>query len=384
MSTEAIDHIMKRALAAIDDSKLQIYEITQHARHEVEALNEELFAIIEETKAAIDKVDQLEIDYRKSRIRLVEVSRDFQRYTEIDIKEAYEEATRIQLELSRFREKETYLKERRDELHQRIKNLTQTVERAELLGVQMNVVQEYLSGDMNQVTQIIESAKNRHFMGLRIILAQEEERKRMSREIHDGVAQSMANVVLRMEIADRMITKKNYDAVGEELQDIKKQLRESLEDVRKLIFNLRPMALDDLGLVPTIRKYIQDFEDRHKIHTNFEVVGKERRLASGLEVALFRIIQEALTNAQKHAQASYIEVAIVLDPKEVSAEIRDNGIGFDTEQTEKKISKTGHYGLIGMKERVELIQGNVTIESNIHVGTTIRVVIPTGQRQEEE
>ena len=139
-----------------------------------------------------------------------------------------------------------------------------SVERAETIGSQMGVVLEYLSGELGQVTRIIESAKNRQMIGLKIILAQEEERKRIAREIHDGPAQMLANLVLRTEIVERMLMKQDFKMVQAEIVDLKGQVRSSLEEMRKVIFNLRPMALDDLGLIPTLRKYVQDFEVKQK------------------------------------------------------------------------------------------------------------------------
>src|SRR5690606_1394581 len=142
--------------------------------------------------------------FRQARVRLTEVSRDFKRYNEQDIKHAYETATQIQSELIVFREKEANLKYRRDDLQKRIRNVERTSERAEGVVSQINVVLEYLSGNLEQVTRILESAKNRQLIGLKIILAQEEERKRIAREIHDGLAQSLANLILRSEIAERL------------------------------------------------------------------------------------------------------------------------------------------------------------------------------------
>src|SRR5690606_8777662 len=231
-------------------------------------------------------------------------------YGELDIKRAYEKATLIQLQLATSREQEKHLKLRRDDLQLRIRNVEKNIERAESIASQMNVVLEYLSGDLDNVTRILESAKNRQLLGLKIILAQEEERKRIAREIHDGPAQTLANLVLRTEIAERMAAKQDYDLIQMELGDLKGQVRSGLEEIRKVIFNLRPMALDDLGLIPTLRKLAQDFEDKTKIHTLFEVTGKEIRLSSSMEAAIYRLLQEALSNVHKHAEASRVSIVL--------------------------------------------------------------------------
>ncbi|OGX61577.1 MAG: histidine kinase, partial [Paenibacillus sp. RIFOXYA1_FULL_44_5] len=294
----------------MESSKYQIFEIAETARVEKLNVEMELQKVMEETSNTIIQVDKLEMDYRRARLRLTEVSRDFHRFTEQDIRIAYEAATQLQLQLTIFKESEFHLRARRDELQKRIRALEKTVERAESVVSQMNVVLEYLSGDLNQVTRILESAKNRQLLGLKIILAQEDERKRIAREIHDGVAQSMANVVLRTEIVERMMDKQDYVTIKEELIDLKKQVRSGLEEVRKIIFNLRPMALDDLGLVPTLRKYSQDFEEKTKVHTSFELVGKEIRLSPAMDIAIFRLAQEAFSNVLKHANASFVSLEL--------------------------------------------------------------------------
>ena len=371
-----IDNIIKNAITVMEQSKYQIFEIAESARQELLSLRQELERVKKETSETIDKVDELELEYRRARMRLVEVSKDFIRYKEADIKSAYEKATRIQLDLLMYREKESYLKARRDELQQRIKSVEVSVERAETISSQINVVLEYLSGDLNQVTRILESAKNRQLIGLKIILAQEEERKRMAREIHDGPAQSLANLVLRTEIAERMLAKQEFQLVQEELMELKSQVRSGLEEIRKIIFNLRPMALDDLGLVPTLRKFVQDFEEKTKIRAVFETAGRELRMPSAMEAAVYRLVQEAFSNALKHASATYVSLELKFYPRRVLITIQDNGVGFDVEQTMARTKKNSHYGLIGMNERVELLNGKMDIQSARGQGTKISISVP--------
>ncbi len=375
---DALDRVIKNAIQVVEDSKYQIFEILDQSRAELNSLTEELQKVIKDTSDTADMVDDLEKKFRLSRIRLTEVSRDFVKYTEQDIRQAYERATQFQLELSVYREKEAYLRARRDELQLRVRNTTNSIERAETLGSQMSVVTEYLSGgEVGQATKMLESAKTRQMVGLKIILAQEEERKRISREIHDGPAQLMANLALRTEIVERMLGKKEYSRVQEEVADLKKQVRFSLEEIRKVIFNLRPMALDDLGLIPTLRKYTRDYEEKNRIRTVFETRGREYRLSSAMEAAVFRLIQEALTNAAKHGEPSHVVVEIAYQTQLVKISIRDNGRGFNTEILEQKANQHTHFGLIGMRERVELLEGRMEIESAENQGTKVVIHIPT-------
>ena len=381
---DAIDRVIKNAVGVMENSKLQILEILEAARSELNTLNNELQQVIKETAETVEKVDQLEINFRRSRIRLTEVSRDFVRYKEEDIKQAYERATQLQLDLMIYREKEMYLKARRDELQKRAKNVEKSVERAETVSSQMAVVLEYLSGELGQVSRILESAKNRQMIGLKIILAQEEERKRISREIHDGPAQLLANLVLRTEIVERMIAKQDFKLVQDEIIDLKSQVRSSLEEMRKVIFNLRPMALDDLGLIPTLRKYVHDFEEKTKIRTTFETRGKEHRMSSPMEAAIFRLVQEALNNAAKHAFPTFVGVDINYQGEMLRIVIQDNGLGFKVDQLEERNKGHTHFGLIGMRERVELLEGRMDIESTANEGTKIIIHIPTKTEKRRE
>ncbi len=373
---EQIDLVIQNAITVMEDSKIQVFEICEAARRELHTLTQELEKVLRETSETIDKVDRLERDYRLARIRLTEVSRDFVRFTEKDIKSAYEKATQLQLDLMVYREKENYLKARRDELQLRVKNVELSIERADTINLQMSVVLDYLSGDLNQVTRILESAKNRQLIGLKIILAQEDERKRIAREIHDGPAQSLANLVLRTEIAERMLDTKDLEIVRSELIDLKTQIRSGLEEIRKIIFNLRPMALDDLGLVPTLRKFVQDFEEKTRIRAVFETSGKDKRLPSAMEAAMFRLVQEGYNNALKHAQPTFVSLELTFQEETVQMLIEDNGVGFHADVVESRSKTHSHFGLIGMKERVELLQGRMDIESTVGQGTKIRINVP--------
>lgn len=384
MQYDAIDKVIKSAIEVMESSKCQIYEIVETARFERESLVRELEEISRETSLTIDLVDRLEVELRRSRIRLSEVSRDFNKFNEPDIKQAYDGTSILQLQLTIAREKENHLKLRRNELQNRIKNSDKQIDRADVIASQMNVVLEYLSGDLNQVTRILESAKNRQMFGLQIILAQEDERKRIARDIHDGMAQTLANVVLRSEIVERLLAKEDYVVVREELKELKGQVRGGLEDVRKMIFNLRPMALDDLGLIPTMRKYSQDFEDKTRIRTKFDFKGKDTRLPSGMEVAIFRLLQEAFSNVLKHSKATFTELEVTFETEDITIKFMDNGVGFNVDRLDLKLSKGNNFGILGMRERLDLLEGTMEIESVLNEGTTIKMVIPVRRENKED
>lgn len=201
----------------------------------------------------------------------------------------------------------------------------------------------------------------------------EEERLRIARDMHDGPAQSMANLVLQAEIIERLI-ERDPSLVLKELADFKDGVRAVLEDTRRLIFDLRPMTLDDLGLVPTLRKFVREFGDKEGMNAQLRVVGEEIRLPRSLEPTVFRIVQEALSNVRKHASARNVEVFINFLGDSVVAVVRDNGVGMDLAAVEARLEGSQNLGLTSMRERAELEKGTLQIRSEVGKGTEIRAV----------
>lgn len=272
----------------------------------------------------------------------------------------------------------SYSTDQKAELGTRIDQLQSTIERVELLNNEVNTAFDYTSNDILKITEAIESVKKKQTFGLKIIQAQEEERKRVAMDIHDGPAQTMANVVLRAEIAERLLTTNQIDLAVKELKDLKLMVRDSLVDVRQIIFNLRPMALDDLGLLPTLRKYFQEMSKRG-LNIELRFAGKEKRLSSSMEVAIFRLIQEVINNILKHANATYAQAYVEYADKYIKVTIQDNGIGFNEKEV---LNNRNNLGLIGMKERVELLEGEFNIYSIKNNGTSIMFKIPISEGEE--
>jgi two-component system sensor histidine kinase DegS len=200
----------------------------------------------------------------------------------------------------------------------------------------------------------------------------EEERMRIARDMHDGPAQMLANLVLQAEVLERLLAR-DPALVIRELADFKNGVRDALEETRRLIFDLRPMTLDDLGLVPTLRKFVREFGEKTAITARFHLVGEERRLPSNYEGVLFRIIQEALTNVRKHARARTVEVSLTLQARRVVAIVKDDGEGFDVAATEARLGRTRNLGLISMRERADLEKGHMEIRSQLGRGTEAKV-----------
>ncbi|MDF2875765.1 MAG: degS [Sporomusa sp.] len=371
LDVKILDKIVKGTVAAVEKSKSQIFDIYEAARTEMENVRRDVVRIKQETAEIIFKVDELEKKERRSRLRLMEVSRNFRNYTEFDIKAAYEDTSNVQLELAMSRLQEQNLRRQRDDLEIRLKALKNTVEKAEELVSQVGAVLGYLGNQMGTVVTQIESLQASQVFGAKIIRAQEEERRRVAREIHDGPAQAMANIVFRAEVCERLI---DTDIVRakHELKDLREQVRVALRETRKIIFDLRPMTLDDLGLVPTIRRVLDTMKERSGIFPEVKIIGEEKRLDSHIESGLFRIIQEALNNVEKHARASAVWVRIDFRPGAVSTVIEDDGRGFAAAENVGSES----FGLMGIRERVNLLGGELIIKAEVGKGTRIFATVP--------
>ncbi|WP_040204210.1 sensor histidine kinase [Neobacillus jeddahensis] len=369
---KSIDEIREEMLEMVTCSKSDIFRIGEQCRQEFENMNKELENIQQLMVKLIDEGDLLEEQVLQARMMLSEVSMNFKQYSEEEVREAYEKAHQLQMDLSINWQYKKQLLDKRDDLERRIVGLDETIDRAEQLISQISVVMNYLTSDLKQVGEVVENAKAKQDFGLKIIEAQEEERKRLSREIHDGPAQMLANVIMRSDLIERVYRDKGAEEAFSEVHNYKKMVRSALYEVRRIIYDLRPMALDDLGLVPTLRKYLQTIEEYHNnAKINFVNIGVERRLPTKYEVALFRMIQESVQNALKHANACEIKVTLEITNTAISVLVKDNGVGFDTSQ-----KKPESFGIIGMRERVDLLDGEITYDSKIGRGTTVLIHVP--------
>ena len=201
----------------------------------------------------------------------------------------------------------------------------------------------------------------------RIVAGQEQERRRLSRELHDETGQALTSILLGLKSIEETQGTERFATALAELREL---VTVTLQDVRRLAVELRPKALDDFGLVPALERLTTGFAEQTGIETHLESRLGEGRLPSETETVLYRVVQEALTNIVKHAQAEHVSLVLQSKPGRVSAVIEDDGRGFSTEE-----ERDGGLGLVGMRERVALVGGRVEIESS-SAGTTIVVEVP--------
>ena len=215
--------------------------------------------------------------------------------------------------------------------------------------------------------------------GISILEAQEMERKRIARDLHDSTVQSLTNIVHKTEYCSKMIDK-DMVKVKLELVAMMENIRDSIDDMRRIIYDLRPMSIDDLGLVPTIQRFVEENKAEHedmKFQIRVTSESDEIDLPSVVTLTIFRIIQEACNNIFKYSQAKNVSILIAYWEDEIEVSIKDDGIGFDKSQIgngdEKKSSG---FGLSIMQERAQLLSGTFSIDSSPGNGTKVVVSIP--------
>jgi signal transduction histidine kinase len=216
-----------------------------------------------------------------------------------------------------------------------------------------------------------------------IIETQENERRRISRELHDEIGQALYAIKFNLEMIDKDLLGA-IPSVRERLGEAKSLASQTLKTMRQLSSDLRPTMLDDLGLIPTLRWYIQNFSNRLGICSNFETMGFEEKLPPQIETAFYRIIQEALNNIAKHAQATQVEISMTRRDSKIIASIQDNGKGFDLDKVLNLEFPQRGFGLVGMQERVSLLGGMMDIQSRPNCGTLIHIEIPCETLRDED
>lgn len=324
---------------------------------------EELERMGRQMQTEVERLGQREVS-ASSQLRNLLANLD--RFSKDDIRSVFTMVQEVQMRLLAMRNQFEQLQVRQKVLQERQTSLGPLLS----LLAQLDVTTE-------EEQPVVQSAVDpREARIVEVIRAQENERLRISLQMHDGPVQTLSNLILRAEICERLVDRDTVQARAE-LSALKKAIHGTLQDTRRFIFDLRPMILDDLGLVPTLRRYAADFNERFQIEVSVAVQHMDTRLPPSYEVALFRFIQEALNNVQKHAGASTARVAIEGSADQVQVLIEDNGNGFTINDTSMEIDSKGHMGFAVMRQQIEtLLQGQLGVESATGRGTRVIARVP--------
>jgi len=207
------------------------------------------------------------------------------------------------------------------------------------------------------------------------VLAQEEERKRISADLHDSVAQWLVAASYRAQACGQILSGDGNDVAQNELTDMEDTINKSLGELRRIVVGLRPPALDELGLTHALRQSLDELK-ADGLLCRFSEAGTPLRLPSAVEIAVYRVVQEALSNIRKHADASKVNLRLQFQEDKVVVEVRDNGQGFDLSQTLNSAVSVGHVGLLGMRQRAEMLGGDIRIKASKEAGTAITLSLP--------
>jgi two-component system sensor histidine kinase DegS len=348
-------------------NQTDIQDIDVPEKSEAELMQEKIAEQLETAKQGYQEIvmlhEQSELEVNKLTQRnatatanLQKAQSQFERIPREEIRTAYDSALDAQQRLFVLRGQVEKLRSDKDHLQKEI----------ELLEMIDNILSEepVSINDPKGATATVELLEL-------LVQAQEAERLRLSRQMHDGPAQALSNLILETEIAMRLFDV-NKEQAYQELGTLRDSASKTFQQVRDFIFELRPMMLDDLGLVPTVKKYAEAIQDTSGTQIKFGVTGTERRMEPYLEVMIFRAVQELLRNALNHSQANQISVEMDVGESFVVVTVEDDGRGFEIQDLEQEQGM----GLKVIKERVEMISGEFELASQIGEGTKVVFKVP--------
>lgn len=376
---ETVNNIIKKIVDEISNSRGEIVDIIDYARSEHQSIKKELKSIKQRAETIIEEVDTLEIKDKLMRKKLAKVSKHFNRYDEEEVKQVYDQALQIRTVYIQKKNDEKELITRRNQLEIALKKSIRTIESAEKAVNQISIAISYLKGEILSVLEDMDK-ESEMFFGIKILEAQENERKRISRDIHDGPAQYVANILMKAQITEKIIQVNMKEGL-DELQELKDSIKLALKEIRSIIYDLRPMSLDDLGLNTTIEEFAKKFSIDNDIAVQIKIKPLKDEIESIIQVAVFRCIQEIFNNIKKHAKASTVQLQLDYGSKYLRVVIADDGVGFNVDETLEKVKKTNtSFGLVGIIERVEQLQGNIIINSSIGQGTAFNIKLPVSRK----
>jgi two-component system sensor histidine kinase DegS len=324
---------------------------------------------VSEVQSAGDAVTEAYKEARKA-LASAEMTEDYDLQAKV-----YAEAERFMHLRATFEERERYLRRRRDDLERE--------------KVRMERIMVHSTNTMGKLRLAVEILRNRldstmaaSAVGNSANVAKalqfvERENKRLAREIHDGPIQQFAASILSIEYLERVAAKGDMSAVKEEIDRVKAQLREALGDFRGFLIRLQPLGLEK-GLGGAIKRLAENYRERHAVDFQAQLSQEDDQFPSVLRSNIFRIVQEAASNALRHGNARKITVKYEYNNRDLSLSIKDDGTGFDLEKESASAAERGSFGLSNISERVQFVRGSLKIESGIGKGTDITIKVPIG------
>jgi two-component system, NarL family, sensor histidine kinase DegS len=354
-------------MTGILDPRQEIIQSVLEEMKQIKGRLTEIKAQLEQTQMVVDKEQQRNADIA-TELRIIQDNLDT--VPRQDIRSKYDEAMDARFRVTTMRSQLEKFQAQREMLERQQTLLSQILNK--LQGVDV-----LSGGDENghDGPTPVRGGIN----VVRIVQAQEEERKRLANQMHDGPAQSLTNFILQTEICQRLFDR-NPERAAEELGNLKSAASVTFQKVRDFIFDLSPMMLNDLGVVPTVRRYVESFKEKNDIDTRLDILGEERRLEQRYrEVVIFRGIQELMGHARDYANATQLSIRLDMSSTRIKIYVTDNGESFDAEAvfaTGSDSTAARVSDLITLKEKYELVGGTMAITSKENDGTEVRLELP--------
>lgn len=343
-----------------DEVWSQFLETCRRSYEKVQQELKEVDMLIQQTSTEVDRLVQKNA---RAAARVRQVESQFETIPRDDIKAAYSALLEDQQRLFTMRGQ-------LEKLQSDQKNLSRIAELYKR-------ILEHSAPESEIPDPAAGAAKTSQAIVTRIIETQERERQRLSRQMHDGPAQSLTNLVLQAEICERLFDR-DPDRARSELAELKKNVVATFQKVKGFIFDLRPMMLDDLGLMPTLKRYAEGLADSGFPGVSLHITGKERRLVAYKEVAIFRLIQELVNIAREHGRATTVKITMDMGETQVRITVEDNGSGFDLDDALTSPDAT-RLGLLPLRERIEMLGGQVNFMSGTGQGLRTTCTLPVEQ-----
>lgn len=327
---------------------------TEHEKTQAEL--QEIDVLVKQSAAEVERLAQ-----RNTRVTnyLTQLQTNFDTIPREDIKEGYDALINAQQRLFTMRgQLEKLQSDQRN-----LRRLADTQRR--LLAV---------TEDLTDLPDVRARTRDQ-LNAVRIIQTEEVARQVLVRRMHDGPASSLSNFILQAEICERYFDA-DPDQARAELKALKNSAAETFSAVKTFIFDLRPMMLDDLGVVPTLRRYIESFSEKNNVSVTLNVTGQASRLEEHVEVTIFRAVQELLNNARSHGHANEIEVLLDIDEERLLVVVEDNGGGFNVEETLGEQATRSTIGLPTLQNRIAMLDGEFSMQSSLGKGTRVEFTIP--------
>ena len=338
-----------------------LVEESKRAYTEIQDELQEIEVLLQQTSGEVQKFDQRTAQVA-NKVRHIESN--LNGYPREEIKEAYSASQTSQLRLSMLRSQAEQLQAKKEGLQNQAETLGKFLDLADHIPA-LSARESRLGSSSTESDSVI----------MRIVDAQEGERQRLARQMHDGPAQSLTNLILQAEIVEKSFGL-GMEQARAELANLKQAVNDTFQKTMDFVFELSPMMLNDLGVVPTLRRYIEDFQDKSGLTIAFDVLGEERRLAPHVEATVFRVIQELLHNVWQHAHASHVQVSLDLQGTMVDIAVEDDGSGFSVDEVLSSAQERKTLGIVTMQQRIEMLGGSIDLDSSLGRGTKVTMGIP--------